>query len=490
MAGDLTQAEHNIDKVHAVVHGADGRQGFSTLITGTASINSDFSQTANKDLQKGEAIGVPIALIILLLVFGALVAAMLPIFLALVAITFAVALTALVGQTFAMSVFAINIISMMGLATGIDYSLFIVSRFREERAKGRDKIDAISVTGGTATRAVVFSGMTVVLALCGLLIVPTNIFVSLAVGAILVVSMSVLAAVTLLPAVLGILGDGVNRLRVPYLGRRLLQARAEGRVSWLARVAQRAMRRPALTLVVGVAVLLALAAPALTMKTGVSGVNTFPNSFQSKQAFGILERQFSAGGVSPVQIVIDKPASSRRRADGRGPAHGGAGARPRLRPRAAPGLEDRRPDPHLGAGQRRGAERPGPAHGAGPARHRDPAGLRRHRRQRLRHGAGRGQRRLHRHRQQPLPLGRRLGAGPQLRAAAGRLPQHRHPGQGHRDEPAERGRRLRPHHPRVAARRGRTACSASSTWRSSNSGCRCSCSASSSVCPWTTRCSC
>ena len=188
MAGDLTQAEDNIDKVHAVVHAADGQNGFSTLITGTASINSDFGQTANTDLQRGEGIGVPIALVILLIVFGALVAAMIPIFLALIAITFAIALTALVGQTFYMSVFAINMISMMGLATGIDYCLFIVSRFREERARGRDKIDAIGVAGGTATRAVVFSGLTVVLALCGLLIVPTNIFVSLAVGAILVVS--------------------------------------------------------------------------------------------------------------------------------------------------------------------------------------------------------------------------------------------------------------------------------------------------------------
>ena len=310
MAGDLTQAEDNIDKVHAVVHTADGQNGFSTLITGTASINSDFGQTANTDLQRGEGIGVPIALVILLLVFGALVAAMIPIFLALIAITFAIALTALVGQTFYMSVFAINMISMMGLATGIDYSLFIVSRFREERARGRDKIDAIGVAGGTATRAVVFSGLTVVLALCGLLIVPTNIFVSLAAGAILVVSASVVAALTLLPAVLGLLGDRVNSLRIPYLGKRLIAAPTTGRPSWIARVAQRAMRRPALTLVVGVGILLLCAAPALTMKTGVSGVNTFPNSFQSKKAFAILDRQFSVGGVSPAQVVVDAPAGA------------------------------------------------------------------------------------------------------------------------------------------------------------------------------------
>jgi putative drug exporter of the RND superfamily len=305
MAGDLTTAEKNIDKVHAIVHAADGKAGFDTLVTGTASINSDFSHTAQSDLRKGEGIGVPIALVILLLVFGAVVAAGLPILLSLLAITLAVGLTALVGQTFSVSVFAINMISMMGLATGIDYSLFIISRFREERARGRDKLDAIAVAGGTASRAVLFSGLTVVLALLGLLIVPTNIFASLAIGAILVVSMSVLAALTLLPAVLGLLGDRVNSLKLPYLGRRIIDNRAAGRTSWIARIAYRAMKRPAVALVIGVTVLLVLAYPALDMKTGVSGVNSFPNSFQSKQGFGVLEKQFTSGTVNPVQIVVD-----------------------------------------------------------------------------------------------------------------------------------------------------------------------------------------
>jgi putative drug exporter of the RND superfamily len=310
MAGDLTQAEKNIDKVHAVVHAADGEGGFDTLITGTASIQSDFSQSAAHDLQRGEGIGVPIALVILLVVFGAVVAAGLPIVLSLIAITVAVALTALVGQTFDVSVFAINMISMMGLATGIDYSLFIISRYREERALGRGKIDAITVTGGTASRAVLFSGLTVVLALFGLLIVPTNIFGSLAIGAILVVSMSVVAALTLLPAVLSLLGDRVNSLKVPYLGRRLLSAKSDGRTSAWARLAHRAMRRPVLALTIGVGVLLLAASPIVFMKTGVSGVSSFPSGFDSKAAFGVLDRQFSAGRVSPVLIVVDGPLSS------------------------------------------------------------------------------------------------------------------------------------------------------------------------------------
>jgi RND superfamily putative drug exporter len=310
MAGDVTVAEENIDKVHAVVHEADGRQGFDTLVTGTASISSDFSATAESDLRQGEGIGVPIALVILLLVFGTLVAAALPILLSVVAITFAVALTAVLGQGFDVSVFALNMVSMMGLATGIDYSLFIVSRYREERLKGRDKVDALTVTGGTASRAVFFSGMTVVLALFGMLVVPTNIFASLALGAILAVSMAVIAALTLLPAILSLLGDKIDRLRVPYLGKRLLTSRADGRVSPVARLAQRAMRRPAIALAIGAGVLLLAAAPSIGMKTGVSGVGTLPDDFESKQGFAVLDAQFSAGSVSPVQIVVDGPADA------------------------------------------------------------------------------------------------------------------------------------------------------------------------------------
>jgi RND superfamily putative drug exporter len=310
MAGDIAEAEANIDALHEVVHAHDGRGGYDTLITGTASIASDFTETAERDLRQGEAIGVPIALVILLLVFGALIAATLPFILALVAITAAIALTALVGQAFDVSVFVINMISMMGLATGIDYSLFIVSRFREERARGREKIDAIAVTGSTASRAVFFSGMTVVLALLGMLVVPTNLFASLAIGAILVVSMAVLAALTLLPAVLGLLGDRVNSLRVPYLGRRLLDAKASGRPSLLARVAQRAMRRPGLALAAGAGVLLLAAAPAFLMDVGVSGVNTFPDGFDSKRAIALLAEEFPGSGLSAVEIVVDAPAGS------------------------------------------------------------------------------------------------------------------------------------------------------------------------------------
>src|SRR5262249_56122444 len=135
----------------------------------------------------------------------------------------------------------------MGLALGIDYSLFVVSRFREERGKGREKLDAISASAMTANRAVVFSGTTFVIAMFGMLIVPSSIMRSLAVGAILVGIVSVLASVTLLPALLALIGDGVDRLRIPLIGRRSLEsANPEGRF-WGA-IVRTVLRRPRLHL--------------------------------------------------------------------------------------------------------------------------------------------------------------------------------------------------------------------------------------------------
>ena len=157
-------------------------------MTGQATLGRDFTKLSESDLQKGEAIGIPIALLILLAVFGAVVAALVPLLLAIFAIVVALALAALIGQISPLSFFVVNMITFMGLAVGIDYSLFIVSRYREERRAGPRQARArSSVAGSTASRAVLFSGMTVVLALVGMLIVPTKIFVSLGAGAILVV---------------------------------------------------------------------------------------------------------------------------------------------------------------------------------------------------------------------------------------------------------------------------------------------------------------
>ena len=183
LAGD---PEDSVERVIDVVEEARGG-GFETAITGEFTADRDFSTLAEEDLQKGElGFGLPVALLVLLLVFGAVVAGLLPVFVALVAIVVALGLTALLGQAFDLSVFVVNMISGMGLALGIDYSLFVVSRYREERRKGIEKLDAIAIVGSTASRAVLFSGTAFVLAMVGMVLVPDTILRSLAAGAILV----------------------------------------------------------------------------------------------------------------------------------------------------------------------------------------------------------------------------------------------------------------------------------------------------------------
>ena len=231
--------------------------------------------------------------------------------LAIFSIAVALGVTALIGQAFSLSFFVTNMIFMIGLAVGIDYSLFIVSRYREERSKGLEKIDAIARTGATASRAVFFSGTTVVLALLGMLIVPTNIFQSLAIGAILVVIAAVVASLTLLPAVLSLMGDKINSLRVPILGRRLVEKPGDdssgGFWNWITEVV---MKRPVVSLVLAAAILIAAAVPYFDIKTGSAGVSSLPDGLGSKEGFLILEEKFSFGLVSPALIVIDGDINS------------------------------------------------------------------------------------------------------------------------------------------------------------------------------------
>jgi RND superfamily putative drug exporter len=297
LAEDDTEAL--VERVEAVEDGA-----FSVSLTGDETLDHDFNLLSQEDLEKGELqFGLPAALIILLLVFGAVVAGLIPLLMAIVSIVVALGLTALLAQEFELSIFVVNMLTGMGLALGIDYSLFVVSRYREERARGRDEMGAIEASGATASRAVLFSGTVFVVAMFGMLLVPNSIMRSLAVGAILVGIVSVVAALTLLPAVLGLIGDGVNRLRIPIVGRRSLEAsNPEGRV-WGA-IVRRVLARPGLSLALSVGLLIALALPVFTMSIGTSGVSSLPDRFVSKQGFLALERDFPGVTTDPVEIVV------------------------------------------------------------------------------------------------------------------------------------------------------------------------------------------
>ena len=288
--------------VEQVVEKANGGP-FEVGITGYHSTGYDFGKQSQTDLENGElAFGLPAALIVLVLVFGALVAGLVPVLMAILSIIVALGFVALLSLEFSLSVFIVNMLTGMGLALGIDYSLFVVSRYREERGHGLAKEDAIARTGATASRAVLFSGSTFVVALLGMFIVPTSIMRSLALGAILVGIVSVAAALTLLPALLSLVGDRVNSWRVPYLGRNLGRAdTTEGRF-W-ERIVVGVLRRPALSLAVSVGAMLALAAPILGLHIGANGVSTLPSGLPSKQGYVLLQRAFPVQNPEPVRIV-------------------------------------------------------------------------------------------------------------------------------------------------------------------------------------------
>jgi putative drug exporter of the RND superfamily len=288
--------------VEQVVEDANGG-AFRVGITGYHSTGYDFGKQSQTDLEKGElAFGLPAALVVLLLVFGAVVAGLVPVLMAILSIIVALGLVALISLEFSLSVFIVNMLTGMGLALGIDYSLFVVSRYREERNLEFAKDEAIARAGATASRAVLFSGSTFVIALLGMFIVPTSIMRSLALGAILVGIVSVAAALTLLPALLSLVGDRVNSLPVPYLGRNLGRAdTAEGRF-WK-RIVDGVLRRPALSLVLSVGAMLALAAPIFGLHIGANGVSTLPSNLPSKQGYVLLQRAFPVQNPEPVRIV-------------------------------------------------------------------------------------------------------------------------------------------------------------------------------------------
>ena len=292
-----------IDAVELV----DAEDGVAATITGNWTLSNDFLVVSQHDLEKGEMqFGLPAALVVLLLVFGAVVAALVPLAIALASIVLALGISAVVGQAVDLSFFIVNMVVAMGLALGIDYTLFIASRYREERHAGLSKQGAIAVCGATASKAVLFSGLSFVVALLGLLLVPDTVLRSLAFGAVVVGLVTVVAALTLLPATLALLGDRIEWGRIPFIPR---QHGGESRF-WRRAVAL-VTRRPALTVVVTSTALLALALPVLGLQTGSSGLTALPDETVGQQGFAALNASFPEGArTSPAQVVIDAPVTT------------------------------------------------------------------------------------------------------------------------------------------------------------------------------------
>ena len=300
LAGDAEDAFENVDLVLDAVALAQARSTeFEILIGGDASIARQTEDIINEDFGFALVLNLPITFLILALAFGTVVAALLPLILAFTAILISLGVLAVISQGYALLDVYTEIVLILGLATGIDYSLFVVTRYRNERRAGLAKEEAIARAAGTSGKAVVFAGATVLLALTGLFLADIVAFTSLGIAGIVVVAIAVLVSVTMLPALLSLFGDRIEGLRIPFLGRT-----AAGGGVWGA-IADRVLARPAIFATVVTVALLALAYPLLTINLGVNGARGFHDDVEAKAALLKLEDNFTLGLANPAFVLID-----------------------------------------------------------------------------------------------------------------------------------------------------------------------------------------
>ncbi|MFL5779324.1 MAG: MMPL family transporter [Chloroflexota bacterium] len=270
--------------------------------------NDQISKVVNDDLDGSLRLTIPLTFAILLIAFGTVIAAAIPLILAITALLAAFGVLAVYSQFVApVSPYASQLVVLIGLAVAVDYSLFILTRFRAEQRRGRTKLAAIHTASATAGRAVYFSGLAVTVSIAGLFLLDDPLFRSMAIGTISVVVIAVIGSLTFLPAVLAILGRGVDRLRLPYFGR----DRSEGSGLW-GRVVSGAMRRPIVTFVVAGALLLALAFPVLRFQLGQTDLTSFPDTVDSVKAIKLMNEKWPQGSTLELQVVVthaDRPAT-------------------------------------------------------------------------------------------------------------------------------------------------------------------------------------
>ena len=255
----------------------------------------------NKDFQKAEVTSLPITLIILAIAFGTLVAAGIPLLLALTAVGATLGLIGPISQISPVSESINSVILLIGLAVGVDYCLFYIRREREERAAGRGPEAALEAAAATSGRAVLISGFTVMVAMGGMYLGGDPDFTSFATGTIVVVAVAMIGSLTVLPAVLSKLGDRIEKGRIPLLGR--VKARTAKLNLW-SRIVDRVLRRPVVSLVVAGGFLIALAIPALGMHTAEGGTETLPQDLEVVQTFNRVQDAFPSEN-SAAQVVVE-----------------------------------------------------------------------------------------------------------------------------------------------------------------------------------------
>ena len=262
-----------------------------TYVLGQGAVYATFQQVTQRDLRSAESIGLPIVLVILLALFGAVVAASLPLVLGIVSVVITLAIVRLVAAETEISVYAESMVSMIGLGVAVDYSLFVLARFREELAAGVSREDAVVQAMRTSGRAVVFSGLTVLVSLGTVWIVPVRAVQSMAAASMLVVAVAVLGAATLLPALLHLLGPNVDRWRVPFVG----TGDPSGGVFWH-RMTGAVMRRPVTSFVSAAVVLLLMASPIIDLRTANTSLSQLPRGEAVVQGSNVLQRDVTGPG--------------------------------------------------------------------------------------------------------------------------------------------------------------------------------------------------
>ena len=302
--GKSEDAKDKVEPILATVADAQrARPQFTIEEFGQGSANKAINEQFSKDLLKAGALSLPVTLVILLLVFGALVAAGIPLLLALTSVLAAIGLLAFPSQVLPMDEEVAAVVLLIGLAVGVDYSMFYLKRAREERAAGRAEGASIEAAAATSGRSVLISGLTVLAAMAGMFISGDKTFSGFAVGTMLVVATSVVGSLTVLPALLSKLGDRVNRGRVPFL-RPPDQRVGESRV-WGA-ILGAVLRRPLVSGVLAAGVMIALAVPALRLHTTVSSTEGLPRSLAVVRTYDKIQKVFPGEAIA-AQVVVEAP---------------------------------------------------------------------------------------------------------------------------------------------------------------------------------------
>ncbi len=306
LPGDDADAEKLVDSPLAAVAATErSHEGFRVEEFGGASAGKALSDAFEDDFKKAEVTSLPITLIILILAFGALLAAFVPLILAITAVAAAIGLIGPISQIWPVDESISSVVLLIGLAVGVDYSMFYLRREREERARGLSEEAALEAAASTSGRAVLVSGITVIIAMAGMYFGGADTFASFATGTIMVVAIAVLGSLTVLPAVLSKLGDRVNKGRVPFLKpeRRTGESRAW---SW---ILDRVLKRPLVSIVAATAVLVALALPLTHIHTADSGVDGLPRSLAVMQTYDRMQAAFPGEQFTGTIVVEGRHVS-------------------------------------------------------------------------------------------------------------------------------------------------------------------------------------